>query len=154
MAELALVSSHSPWTHIPKLVDWDTLGDGRVFHDASERSPSTQPRSGYRRSIEYALGTLISYVQRYGDDDLVLIVVGDHQPAPVITGPGASRDVPVHLVARDPAVLAQIAGWGWADGLRPVPDAPVWRMDEFRDRFLTAFSPALAPPPVVAGPPR
>ncbi len=144
MAELALVSSHSPWTQIPRLVDWDTLGDGRVFHDASERSSSTQPRIGYRRSIEYTLDALISYVQRYGDDNLVLIVVGDHQPAPVITGPGASRDVPVHLVARDPGVLARIDGWGWPDGLRPTPEAPVWRMDEFRDRFLAAFSPALA----------
>lgn len=146
MAELALVSSHSPWTHIPRLVDWDSLDDGRVFHDASERSSSAQPRVGYRRSIEYTLGALLSYVQRYGDDDLVLIMVGDHQPAPVITGPGASRDVPVHLVARDPAVLEQIAGWGWPDGLRPAPGAPVWRMDDFRDRFLAAFSPTLALP--------
>ena len=24
----------------------------------------------------------------------------------------------------------------------PGPDAPVWRMDAFRDRFLTAFGPS------------
>ncbi|MGN9777003.1 sulfatase-like hydrolase/transferase [Micromonospora sp. H33] len=154
MAELALVSSHSPWTHIPRLVDWDGLGDGRVFRDATERSSSKQPRLGYRRSIEYTLGALISYVQRYGDDDLVLIVVGDHQPAPVVTGPDASRDVPISLITRDRAVLDRIAGWNWQDGLRPGPDAPVWRMDAFRDRFLTTFSPGLDPPAAVAGPPR
>ncbi|WP_018587248.1 CDP-alcohol phosphatidyltransferase family protein [Salinispora arenicola] len=154
MAELALISSHSPWTHIPKLVGWDALGDGRVFHDTTTRSTSEQPRAGYRRSIEYTLDTLISYVQRYGDDELVLIMVGDHQPAPVVTGPDASRDVPIHLVARDRAVLERISGWGWPDGLRPASDAPVWRMDEFRDRFLATFSPTLAPPPPVTGPPR
>ena len=31
--------------------------------------------------------------------------------------------------------------WGWQPGLRPAPDAPVWRMDAFRDRFLSAFGP-------------
>ena len=35
--------------------------------------------------------------------------------------------------------MQRIAGWGWQDGLRPSPDAPVWRMDTFRDRFLQAF---------------
>ncbi len=154
MAELALISSHSPWTHIPKLVEWDDLGDGRMFHGAVERSSSKQPRTGYRRSIEYTLGALVSYVQRYGDDNLVLVVVGDHQPAPVVTGPDASRDVPISVVARDPAVLDRISGWGWPAGLRPAPDAPVWRMDTFRDRFLATFSPTLEPPRPVAGPPR
>jgi hypothetical protein len=36
--------------------------------------------------------------------------------------------------------MRRIAGWGWVDGLRPVPSAPVWRMSAFRDRFLDAFS--------------
>jgi hypothetical protein len=36
-------------------------------------------------------------------------------------------------------VIDQIAGWGWQDGMRPSPQAPVWRMNAFRDRFLTAF---------------
>jgi hypothetical protein len=53
--------------------------------------------------------------------------------------------VPVTVVARDPAVLDRIAGWGWQDGLRPSPQAPIWRMDIFRDRFLTAFGPAARP---------
>jgi hypothetical protein len=103
------------------------------------RSPS-RVRTAYRESIEYSLGTLISYVQKYGDDHLVLIFLGDHQPAPIITGAGASRDVPITVIARDPAVLNRISSWGWQDGLRPDPRAPVWRMDAFRNRFLTAFA--------------
>jgi hypothetical protein len=75
----------------------------------------------------------------------VLVFLGDHQPAPIITGDVASRDVPVTIVAKDPAVLDRIAGWGWTDGLRPAPTAPVWRMDAFRDRFLTAFGPHADP---------
>jgi hypothetical protein len=85
-------------------------------------------------------------VETYGDNNLVLIFLGDHQPAPVVTGPGATRDVPVTIVARDPAVLDRISGWGWHDGLNPGPKAPVMPMNAFRDQFLTAFgSPATHP---------
>jgi hypothetical protein len=143
MAEIVLVSSHSPWTAIPQVVDWERVGDGSALTDAADAtgaSPdASRVRTGYRRSIEYALSTLISYVETYGDDDLVLVVLGDHQPAPIITGAGASRDVPITIVARDREVLRRISGWGWQDGLKPGPQAPVWRMDMFRDRFLTAF---------------
>ena len=44
------------------------------------------------------------------------------------------------------AVLSISSGW-------PGPQAPVWRMDAFRDRFLTAFGTAgtaSQPPPLTA----
>ncbi|GLZ13518.1 hypothetical protein Acsp04_37530 [Actinomadura sp. NBRC 104425] len=69
----------------------------------------------------------------------MLVFLGDHQPAPLITGEDASRDVPITIVARDPKVLDQISAWGWQDGLKPAPRSPVWKMSDFRDRFLTAF---------------
>jgi hypothetical protein len=148
MAEIPLVSSHGPWTPVPALVDWDEIGDGTVYHDkpivgesgadAWNRDRASM-RTDYRRSIEYSLSSLISYVERYGSDDLVFIFLGDHQPAPFITGPHASRDVPITIVSSDSAVLDRIAGWNWEDGLKPSPTAPVWRMDTFRDRFLTTF---------------
>ncbi|MBX7267112.1 sulfatase [Micromonospora sp. Llam7] len=141
MAELALVSSHSPWTKVPSLVDWDDIDNGEVFRQGIIGTPTAQARTGYRHSISYTLRTLVSYVERYGDDDTVLVFVGDHQPAPVVTGENPSHDVPIHIVARDPAVLARIDDWGWQDGLTPDASAPVWRMDSFRDRFLTAFGP-------------
>ncbi|MGC5019257.1 sulfatase [Micromonospora sp. DT47] len=160
MAEIPLISSHSPWAAIPRMLDWEQVGDGSVYRrptsvaanptDVVGRS-TTEVREGYRRSIEYSLNSLISYVHTYGDDSLVLVFLGDHQPAPVVTGEDASRDIPITIVARDPAVLARVDGWGWQDGLRPGPQAPVWRMDTFRDRFLTAFGP---PPPTHAAAPR
>ena len=104
------------------------------------QSDLARVRADYQHSIEYSLNTLISYVETYGDDNLVLIFLGDHQPASVLTGANASRDVPITIVAKDPDVLARVQAWGWTDGLMPSPKAPVWRMDTFRDRFLTAFS--------------
>jgi hypothetical protein len=82
----------------------------------------------------------VSFVRLYGNDNTVLIVVGDHQPSTIVSGPGAGHDVPISIIARDPAVMDRISGWQWQEGLRPQRDAPVWRMDSFRDRFLTAFS--------------
>ena len=142
MVETALVSSHAPWASIPRLVDWKDVGDGSVFDSmVTDENPPwpAHIRTEYRRSIEYSLNSLISYVQTYGADDLVLVFLGDHQPASTITGPGAGRDVPITIVARDRRVLDRVSGWGWHDGLRPGPDAPVWPMSAFRDRFLTAF---------------
>jgi hypothetical protein len=147
VAEIELTSSAEPWTPVPHLLGWDEVGDGSVYGPAVANSDppdvvwrdDARVRTEYRRSIEYSLGSVISWAETYGGDDLVLVLLGDHQAAAVITGEGAGRDVPVVLVARDPAVLDRIAGWGWQDGLRPSAGAPVWPMEAFRDRFLAAF---------------
>ncbi|WP_207933567.1 sulfatase-like hydrolase/transferase [Actinomadura sp. GC306] len=144
MAEAALVSSHAPWAAIPRQVPWDQVGDGSVFQgmgagDDAPWPPPDEIRGEYRKSVEYTLNTLISYMETYGDDDTVLVFLGDHQPSPVLAGEGASRDVPVTVVAKDDAVLEKISGWGWQDGLKPAKNGPVWPMHAFRDRFLTAF---------------
>jgi hypothetical protein len=148
MVEVELTSSHTPWAPLPTTVGWDAVRDGSVYDPMPSagrrpgevwRSPD-QVRAEYGRSIQYSLTTLISFLQTYGTDNTVLVFLGDHQPAPIVTGAGASRDVPITIVARDPAVLNRISSWGWQDGLRPRPNAPVVTMDSFRDRFLTAFS--------------
>jgi phosphatidylglycerophosphate synthase len=146
-AEVDLISSHAPWTRIPRLISWDDVGDGSIFAripaeestQAALFGDAERARAAYGHSIEYVLTTLFSFVQRYGDDDLVVVVLGDHQPATLVTGQGAGHDVPISVIAHDPEVMAQIAGWGWQDGMSPSPQSPVWPMAAFRDRFLTAF---------------
>ena len=150
MAEIDLVSSHHPWTPLPELVPPSAVGDGSVFDGMPEQGESPDVvfrdpdavRAVYGQSIEYTLRALVSFVTTSPDRDLVLIVLGDHQPHSYVTGSGAGHDVPISVIARDREVVDRIAGWGWQDGLRPRPDAPVWRMDSFRDRFLTAFGPS------------
>src|SRR3954453_753540 len=67
--------------------------------------------------------------------------LGDHQPMARVSGYGTSHDVPVTILARDDKVLGRISDWGWSDGLKPTDDAPVCRMDRFRNRFLAAYGP-------------
>jgi len=146
-AELDLVSSHTPWTKIPSLVDWSALGDGSIFNSqpVAETSRTAlfadqeKARAAYGKSIEYTLGALFSFVQHYDDPNLVIVMLGDHQPSAIITGPAPSHDVPVSIIAKDPKVIDQVAGWHWQDGVFPDAAAPVAPMNQFRDHFLTAF---------------
>ncbi|WTX92637.1 CDP-alcohol phosphatidyltransferase [Streptomyces sp. NBC_00637] len=147
MSEIILTSSHQPWAPIPKMVDWDELGDGSVFEgieEAGEKasdviSDSAKSKEEYGKSIQYSVTALTEWLERYGTDDTVLVFLGDHQPISRVSGNNASRDVPVSIVAKDPKVLDKIAGWNWTDGLKPAHDAPVWKMSSFRDRFLKAY---------------
>jgi hypothetical protein len=162
MAEIDLVSSHEPWTPLPPLLDWDELGNGSVYDGmpAAGTAPTEvigdadRVRALFGQSLEYALSSLVSWVTTFHeeDDDLVLVLLGDHQPASIVTGPEASHDVPITMLTRDQAVLERTSAWGWDDGMVPSPDAPVWRMDAFRDRFLTAFGPSPGGAAAVAGP--
>ena len=157
MAEIDLVSSHTPWAPLPRMVPWQSLGDGSIYDamPAQGQQPSvvwrdaTQVQTAYGESVQYSLQALISFLQNVHDNNLVLVVLGDHQPATVVSGTDAGHDVPISIIARDPNVLNRIASWGWADGLLPGRHAPVWRMDAFRDRFLKAYGPG-RPAPVVA----
>lgn len=154
-AQINLVSSHAPWAPIPQMVDWDAIGDGSVFAPMAAESASTESvwsdpvrvRHEFGRSIGYSMQSLVSYVQRYGNDNTVLIVLGDHQPLPIVTEDSPNRDVPVSIITRDRSVVDRMAGWGWEDGLKPDAQAPVWRMDTFRDHFLTTFGPQGDPTP-------
>ncbi|GHD22892.1 hypothetical protein GCM10010313_58190 [Streptomyces violarus] len=147
MSFVILTSSHQPWAPIPKMVGWDELGDGSRF-DAIEKAgneasdiitDTTRSRQEYGKSIQYSVTSLTQWLERYGTDDTVLVFLGDHQPMARVSGTRASRDVPVSIVAKDPKVLDKVADWNWTEGLRPDPDAPVWKMSSFRDRFLKAY---------------
>ncbi|NMO54783.1 sulfatase [Actinoplanes sp. TBRC 11911] len=147
MAELTFTSSHEPWTPLPQTVDWAAVGDGSVYGPMAKQGPSrgtlwqdaTATQAAYAKSIAYSVDNFITWATTYGDPNLVLVMFGDHQPVSLVSGNGASHDVPVTIIAHDKRVLDRIAGWSWQDGLKPAPDAPLWRMDEFRDRFFTAF---------------
>ncbi|HEY5860995.1 MAG TPA: hypothetical protein VIX62_11975, partial [Actinomycetota bacterium] len=148
MAEIDLVSSHTPWAPLPELVPWSQVGDGSVFEPqpAEGESATTvwqdpkRVRQAYAESIRYSLGAMFAFLHESDDPNLVLVVLGDHQPATIVSGHGAGHDVPISIISKDSTVFESIEGWLWHDGMRPAPDAPVWPMSAFRDRFLDAFS--------------
>jgi energy-converting hydrogenase Eha subunit A len=147
-AQIALISSHAPWVPVPELIDWDAIGDGTVFNEVATSGDPPEVvwrdhdrvRDQFRQAVDYSLQVVGAYAERHADDPPLMIVLGDHEPAPFVSGVDGF-DVPIHIIG-PPDVVARIDGWGWDAGLLPGPDAPVWRMDAFRDRFLDAFSSA------------
>jgi hypothetical protein len=143
-AEIALISSHAPWTPVPPLLPWAAAGDGGAYPlpagppaEATWRDPD-RVREQYRRSLEYALRVVGGFAARRAGDPPLIVLLGDHQPAPFVSEDHGGRDVPVHLIGT-PQALARIAAWGWTPGMVPDAAVPAWPMHAFRDRFLDAF---------------
>ena len=148
-AEVGLISSHAPWTPIlPVLEDWEAIGDGSVFarFENTGESPAElwqdydRVREQYALSLGYALEVMGAYAERYVDDRTLLIVLGDHQPAPLITGEDVSRAVPVHVISGDETLVRPFVDWGFKPGVLPDPGVPSRGMDAFRSWFVGAFS--------------
>ncbi|MBM9595386.1 sulfatase [Rhodobacteraceae bacterium MCCB 386] len=147
-AQAALISSHAPWVPIPPMIPWDDVGDGRIFDAwATSGDPPAvvwrdrdRVRDQYRQAIDYSLQAVTSYALRQADRAALMVVLGDHQPAGFVAQ-SDSLDVPIHVIG-PPDLVERVDDWGWTPGLIPAADAPVWRMDAFRDRFLAAFSSA------------
>ncbi len=147
-AEIALISSHAPWTPIPTLIDWDEVGNGEVFNEQAQSGDTPEEvwrepervRTQFRLSIEYALTTLRSYVADRLDTPFVLVILGDHQPARIVTGETDNRDVPFHVISDDADLIARVqAAFSSTAGMQPAQSA-AHPMAEFRERFLRAIS--------------
>lgn len=150
-AMTALLSSHAPWTPVPRVVDWDAVGDGAIFDESQHVGPPggevwPNPelmREQYRLALDYSLEIVFDFAARHAGRDWLLVILGDHPPAQRVSEI-EGQDVPIHLVG-SPAALAAFDAWGFSDGLIPGETAPVWPMSSFRDRFIAALSSGVAP---------
>jgi hypothetical protein len=156
-AQLALISSHAPWTPVlPVLENWSLVGDGSIY--APWENAGDPPEviwrdlerihDHYAWSVDYSVSVTGRWAERVADEQTLLIVLGDHQPAPLITGEDASAAVPVHIISGDPALLAKFKQRGFVDGMLPPlarpQDAP--RMSQLRHWLQQDFGPS-APSP-------
>jgi phosphatidylglycerophosphate synthase len=138
-SEVFLSSSHEPWTRIPPLIAWQRLGNGSIFKRLPiDRAGLTDTQQGYAKSIMYTLRSLYSFVERYGTENTVLIVLGDEQPSRIVEH-ADGHDVPITIIAHDSKVMSRLTSWRWTHGMLPGATAPVWPESAFRNRFLDAF---------------
>ncbi|MFY0990010.1 alkaline phosphatase [Halomonas sp. C05BenzN] len=130
-AQIALISSHAPWTPvIPVLDDWSEVGDGSVFRRWADAGDPPEVlwqdlervRDHYAMSLDYALHASTRWAEEFVDDDTLLILLGDHQAAPLITGEETSGGVPVHVISGAPALLEPFLARGFVTGTLPPPD--------------------------------
>jgi hypothetical protein len=140
------ISSHFPFSPTPPYQpDWSKM-QGREPYDAMAITTaySDQPDwidfgPGYVRAMSYEFASLGGFLQVEAGRDLVLVLVGDHQPAAAVSGAGARWDVPVHVVASRRAVLDRLVSLGFTRGMTPQQRA-LGPMSRLLPLLLDAFS--------------
>ncbi len=146
------ISTHAPFTPAPPYqADWERVlsaepYDEDVLHAAwSEQPDWLNLGPSYVQALRYAYATAGGYLRLRADRDVVMILVGDHQPPALVSGEGASWDVPVHVVASRPALLDRLRRHGFSGGLSPGATT-VARMDTLLQLLLDAFGDAAGRP--------
>jgi hypothetical protein len=124
------LSTHTPFSPTPPYqADWSKVLTKEPFDsDATDRAYEEQIdyfnlSPYYVNAVEYAYTVLAGYLRWHPDRDFVMILLGDHQPPALVSGTGASWDVPVHVIASrstDRAkILDRLRARGFTDGLTP-----------------------------------
>jgi hypothetical protein len=91
--------------------------------------------------MSYDLASIGGYLRKHADRDLVMVVLGDHQPPAAVSGEGAPWDVPVHVIASRTAVLDRFRAEGFRTGVTPARPA-IGRMHTLAPKLLHAFGDA------------
>lgn len=118
-------TSHAPFGPVPPfLPEWSRAlqKDGYRPEDVASATPPdlTDLAPSYLRSIAYSYDTLAGYIRTHAGENLVMVVIGDHQPPAAVSGRTATHDVPVHVIASHPGLLRHLRASGFYDGLAPV----------------------------------
>ncbi|OFW28322.1 MAG: hypothetical protein A3H97_00070 [Acidobacteria bacterium RIFCSPLOWO2_02_FULL_65_29] len=92
----------------------------------------------YVNAVAYVYATIGGYLRLRPDRDVVMILVGDHQPPAAVSGEGAPWDVPVHIVASRQPVLDRLVARGFRSGLAPARPT-LSRTHELLPVLLEAF---------------
>ncbi|MEZ5289707.1 MAG: sulfatase-like hydrolase/transferase [Vicinamibacterales bacterium] len=138
-------STHAPFgPTAPYQPDWDAILSPTPFGEADVKGALARVPDylnlapSYVNAVRYAWRTLGGYLRMHADRDLVMIVVGDHQPAAAVAGEGASWDVPVHVITGRGAVLDRLRAVGFAPGLAP-PRHAISKLHALLPALLDAF---------------
>ena len=94
---------------------------------------------GYVQAITYDYATLAGYLRQNNGRDLVMVVLGDHEPAAAVSGEGAPWDVPVHVIASRPEILEALRARGFLSGLTPARPS-LGKMHTLLPTLQAAFS--------------
>jgi hypothetical protein len=139
------ISTHFPFSPTPPYQpDWPRMLTGKPYDGPDiVRAYAKQPdwmnfAPGYVDAVSYAYATLSGYLHEQADRDIVMILLGDHQPAAAVSGEGAPWDVPVHVIASRRPVLDRLLARGFRAGLTPERPS-LARMHELLPVLLDAF---------------
>ncbi len=139
-------NTHTPFSPTPPYQpDWSTVLTEQPF-DAPELQQAWEQYPdwlnlgpSYVHALSYTYETLGGYLRLRADRDFVMILLGDHQPPAVVSGEGASWEVPVHVIASRKDILDSLLAQGFRPGLFPRHPATA-HMNALLPILLSAFS--------------
>ncbi len=144
-AVFATTSTHAPFNPIaPFVTDWASLTRPDAYAPAEASASQTggaslrQPLTRYLASMRYQYAWISDYLRHWAPRPMVVVIVGDHQPPALVSGKGASWDVPVHVISDDPAWLQRLLGSRFVPGLTP-PKEALGPMSALTSVLLEAF---------------
>ncbi|MEZ5661798.1 MAG: sulfatase-like hydrolase/transferase [Burkholderiaceae bacterium] len=149
------INTHVPFRPLPPYQpDWRRILSPMPFDpDELARVLADEPdwtrlREPYGRSIRYTYEWLAGYMAQPWLGRDLLILIGDHQPLSGVTGPGASWDVPVHIISSDQTLLARLVASGFEPGMNPTRESrgPMHELTEVLLRAFGGGGPDLAMP--------
>ena len=139
------ISTHFPFSPTPPYQPaWARMlaprpYDGPEIVRAYAREPNwTDFGPGYVDAISYDFAVLGGYLREHQDRDLVMILIGDHQPPAAVSGEHASWNVPVHVITARQTILDRLQVAGFRAGLAPNREA-VSRMHALQPILLNGF---------------
>ena len=129
---LGNISTHAPFHPPPPYQpDWARLLTAEPFGPVPPGDPEGEtqvrealladPAGAYARTFDYFLRVLAGWLRLRADLDLVLLIIGDHQPLAAVSGEGANWEVPVHLITARPDLREAFLAAGFVPGLDPGP---------------------------------
>ena len=139
------VTTHAPFRALPPFrEDWASLLGAEAFTqaevDAAEAVPTDWSGAlpAYLDAMRYQFEWLTSYVAQHAPENLVLVLIGDHQPIGSVSGPGQPWEVPVHVITNNAPLLARLEATGFVPGLQP-RGAPLGPMHALTPILIDAF---------------
>jgi hypothetical protein len=142
------IASHTPFSPTPPYQpDWARVLTEQPFEQVDlDQAWSESPDwfdlgPSYVQALSYAYASIGGYLRMRADRDLVMILIGDHQPPAAVSGEQAGWDVPVHIVASRKAVIATLLAHGFRAGMTPSRPS-LSRMHALAPILLDAFGTA------------
>ncbi len=142
------ISTHTPFTPTPPYQpDWTRMLTTAPYDvDELDRAWSEPPDwldlgPGYTQALDYVHATVSGYLRLHADRDLVMILVGDHQPPAAVSGDNASWNVPIHVIANRRELLDRLLQHGFQKGLAPTPQ-PLMKTNAMLPVLLDGFGDA------------
>jgi hypothetical protein len=144
-SQIVLVSSHIPFSPVPPyLADWADCADFATISKSAweeiNRPPDwTALGPDYLKSLRYDFAVLGDWLANHLPGKALVILLGDHQPPAVVGGEVQQWTVPIHVLSRDPELVAPFIAAGYVSGVVPTQAPPHRGMETFLPSFLAAF---------------